>query len=60
MDDEPLSENLFVRMPAGTKARIEAARGFEPQSAWLRRVILAALPDKPAEKRKRPVAKRRA
>lgn len=59
MDNEPLVENLFVRMPDGTKARIEAARGYEPQSAWLRRVILAALPDKPAEKPKRPVANAR-
>lgn len=58
MPEEPLPENLFVRMPAGTKARIEAARGYEPQSSWLRRVILAALSSKPAEKPKRPIAKR--
>jgi len=52
-----LRENLFVRVPTGTKARIDAARGHEPQGAWLRRLILAALSDNRVEKPKRALAK---
>lgn len=45
-----LTDILYVRLPAGTKARIDAARGDVPQGAWVRRVIEEALARKPAEK----------
>ena len=56
MKDRVAEEAIYVRVPKGTRARLEAVRGKERQSDWTRRAILAALdaaeqPAAPAPKR---------
>ncbi len=36
-------ENVYIRMPLGTMARITALRGTEPSGEFIRRTLLAAL-----------------
>jgi hypothetical protein len=37
------SETLFMRVPEGTRARVEAVRGRATQSDWLRNAVVAAI-----------------
>ncbi|WP_154678302.1 hypothetical protein [Microvirga massiliensis] len=37
------TEDVFVRLPNGTKARIDLLRGDERQGDFLRRILLGAL-----------------
>jgi hypothetical protein len=39
------TEDLFIRVPEGTKERIERLRGDDRQGDFLRRVLLSALAD---------------
>jgi hypothetical protein len=49
-------EVLYARVPPGTKARIEAVRGLERESDWLRRLVMEVL--EAAEARSEPPANR--
>jgi len=39
------AEDVFIRAPKGTKARIDAQRGDTKQADFLRKVLLGALTD---------------
>ena len=42
-------ESMTIRFPKGTRARIDAVRGFERQSDWMRRMLLQWLAGAPQE-----------
>lgn len=44
------TEDLFIRVPEGTKERIERLRGDDRQGDFLRRVLLSALADLETER----------
>ncbi len=50
------TEDVFIRAPEGTKARIDAQRGDTRQGDFLRRVLLGALADMEAGKWSPPAA----